>query len=151
MLGRDRINDLRTRTLLLAFRTNFHTTKSGDIIRIIADMHTKLDDISSTCFRPLFDTKTRTRIQNRLKFSPLLGEHWRSKETFIQHAQICVRVLNDTWWFVTSYYSIATTRSFKSWQCYRDFTKTNMEDAQKKRQRNNNLMLITRFFLQVCK
>lgn len=41
-------------------------------------MQTRLDDISSTC-RQLFKTKTRTTIQNDLKFLPLLGEHWQHK------------------------------------------------------------------------
>lgn len=43
-------------------------------------MHSKLEDISSTCLQHLFETKTRTRIQNSLTFLPLLSKHWRHKK-----------------------------------------------------------------------
>lgn len=47
-------------------------------------------DLSPTCTRDWtdqFNYKTRTRIQNRLQFSPYLGELLRHNETFIRHLE----------------------------------------------------------------
>ena len=49
--------------------------------------------------------KTRTRILNRLKFSPLLAEYLRHAETSLRHVETFVQFPHDTWRVIASYNS----------------------------------------------
>ena len=75
---------------------NFYTARSDEKWRHIHDVCTSLCDTSTTSARQAYEMKTRTRILNRLKFSPLLAEYLRHPETSLRHVNTFVRVPHDT-------------------------------------------------------
>ena len=92
---------------------NFYTARSDEKWRHIHDVCTSLCDTSTTSARHAYEMKTRTRILNRLKFSPLLAEYLRHPETSLRHVKTFVRVPHDTWRVIASYNSqqlVAQTR-----------------------------------------
>ena len=92
---------------------NFYTARSDEKLRHIHDVCTSLCDNSTTSARHAYELKTRTRILNRLKFSPLLAEYFRHPETSLRHVTTFVRVPHDTWRVIASYNSqqlVAQTR-----------------------------------------
>ena len=92
---------------------NFYTARSDENWRHIHDVCTSLCDTSTTSARHAYEMKTRTRILNRLKFSPLLAEYLRHTETYLRHVKTFVRVPHDTWRVIASYNSqqlVAQTR-----------------------------------------
>ena len=84
---------------------NFYTARSDEKWRHIHDICTSLCDTSTTSARHAYEMKTRTRILNRLKFSPLLAEYLRHPETSLRHVKTIVRVSHDTWRVIASYNS----------------------------------------------
>ena len=84
---------------------SFYTAKSNEKWRPIHDACTSLCDTSMTSARHAYEMKSRTRILNRLKFSPLLAEYLRHAETSLRHAKTFVRVPHDTWRVIASYNS----------------------------------------------
>ena len=93
---------------------NFYTTRSDEKWRHIHDVCTSLCDTSTTSARHAYEMKTRTRILNRLKFSPLLAEYLRHPETSLRHVKTFARVPHDTWRVIASYNSqqlVAQTRN----------------------------------------
>ena len=84
---------------------SFYTARSDEKWRHIHDVCTSLCDTSTTSARHAYEMKSRTRILNRLKFSPLLAEYLRHAETSLRHAKTFVRVPHDTWRVIASYNS----------------------------------------------
>ena len=72
------------------------TARSDEKWRHIHDVCTSLCDTSTTSARHAYEMKSRTRILNRLKFSPLLAEYLRHAETSLRHSKTFVRVPHDT-------------------------------------------------------
>ena len=92
---------------------SFHNARSDEKWRHIHDVCTSLSDTSTTSARHEYEMKTRTRILNRLKFSPLLAEYLRHAETSLRYVKTFVRVPHDTWRVIASYNSqqlVAKTR-----------------------------------------
>ena len=92
---------------------NFYNARSDEKWRHIHDVCTSLCDTSTTSARHAYEMKTRTRILNRLKFSPLLAEYLWHPETSLRHVKTFVRVPHDTWRVIASYNSqqlVAQTR-----------------------------------------
>ena len=84
---------------------SFYTARSDEKWRHVHDVCTSLCDTSTTSARHAYEMKSRTRILNRLKFSPLLAEYLRHAETSLRHAKTFVRVPHDTWRVIASYNS----------------------------------------------